>query len=140
MHDARRIVGANGDLVHVDIAGDVEQAAAFGHGEHHQRIGLVLGAEGDAFERIDGNIDLRPAAGADRLADIEIVAFVLLALADDDAAGDADLVELFLHGQHGRVIGGLFVALAPPGGGGNGSALGDTHQLERQAAMQICGP
>jgi len=39
----------------------------------------------------------------------------------------------------GGVVGGLFIALAAPFGGGNGGSLGDAHQFERQAAVQVGG-
>ena len=129
------IAGADGDLLHVDV-GRVEQAAALGHGEDADRIRLVLGAEGRAFERIDGDIDLRALAGADFLADEQHRRFVALALADDDAAVDVDVAEFGAHGLDGGVVGGLLVALAAPVGGGDRGALGDAHQLERQGAVR----
>src|SRR5215470_3585393 len=50
-------VSPAGDLVHVHV-GRVEQSAALGDGEHGQRVGHRLGADGGALQRIDGNVDL----------------------------------------------------------------------------------
>ena len=89
------------------------------------------------LERIDGDIDFRPLPVADRLADEQIIAFVLFAFTDDDAAGNRDAVEFLLHGEHGRVVGGLLIALAAPFASSNSSALGDADEFQRQSAMQI---
>ena len=48
----------DGDLVHID-GGHLQQAAALGDGKHRERIGKRLGAQGRAFHRIDGKIDLK---------------------------------------------------------------------------------
>ena len=110
--DAVGIAGTDGDLVHVHV-GRIEQAAALGNGQHGQRIGHRLGADGGALQRIDGDVDLGAVAGADLLADVEHRALVHLAFADDDAAPDVDLGQLLAHGIDGGAVGGLLVAPAP---------------------------
>src|SRR5690606_24082592 len=122
VHGAGRVAGADGDLVHVDV-GRVQQAATLGHGQHTYRVGLVLGAEGRAFQRVDGDIHLRTIAGPDRLADVEHRRLVPLALADDDPAIDVDALELRPHGFDSSGVGGLLVALAAPSGSGGGGPL-----------------
>src|SRR5690606_4702464 len=41
------------------------------------------------------------------------------------------------HGAYGCLVGGLFVALAPPFGSGNGGAFGDAHHFQREGAVQM---
>jgi hypothetical protein len=73
-------------------------------------VRLVLGAERRAFERIERDIDVRPVAGADFLADIEHRRFVALALADHDRAPDGQPVQLRPHCIDRHLIGRLLVA------------------------------
>ena len=53
-----------------------------------ERVGPAGGADRRAFERIEGDIDLR-TAGADLFADIKHRRFVALAFADHNRAVDA---------------------------------------------------
>ena len=45
------------------------------------------------------------------------------------------LVELAPHGVDGGLVGGLLVAAAAQPGGGDGRALRDAHELQRQDAL-----
>src|SRR6186713_909133 len=88
-------------LLHVEIR-RVQQTALGGGGEHGDRIRCAGRAQVGAFERIDGDVDLRQVAHpmrrlADALADVEHRRFVTLALADDDGAVDRDLIERLAH-------------------------------------------
>src|SRR5262249_26597868 len=123
IQDALRVAGPDGDLVHVHV-GRIEQPASLGDGEHSQRVGHGLGADGGALQRIDGNIDLGTVANAQLLADVEHGTFVHLAFADHHAAFDVNLGELLAHGIDGGLVGGLLVATAPETGGGDGGGLG----------------
>ena len=59
------IAGADGELVHIDV-GRVEQAALLGDGEHGERVGAGLGGDRRAFERVEGDVDLRARCPAPR--------------------------------------------------------------------------
>ena len=132
--DARGIAGADGDLVHVDV-GRVEQRAGLRHRHHRDRARHVLGAQRRAFQRIDGDVDLRARRRAHPLADEQHRRLVALALADDDRAVDGQAVEFAAHRVDGGLVGGLLVAAAAQARGGDGGALGDAHEFERQNAL-----
>ena len=81
---------ADDDLFHVAV-GRVQQAAAFGGGQHRDGAGRAGGAQVGAFQGIDGDIDFGNFGavgklGADFFADVEHGRFVALAFADDDGA------------------------------------------------------
>ena len=132
--DAGRIAGPDGDLLHIHVW-RIQQSAALGHGEHADRIGLVLGAQCRALQRIDCDIDLGAIAGADFLADVEHRRLVALALADDDAAFDVHIAHLAAHRLDGGGVGCLLVAFAAPAGRGNRRRLGNAHQLQREGTI-----
>ena len=119
LDDARRQAGADGDLVHVGV-GRVEEAAMRRHGDAGDGVGPALGADRGALERIEGDVDLGPAAGADLLADVEHRRLVALALADHDRAVDVEHVQRLAHGVDGGLVGGLLVAVADQPGAGQG--------------------
>src|SRR4029077_18559219 len=81
------VTWSDGDLVHIE-GRHLQQAAALGDGHDGKRVGESLGGESRAFNRIDGDIDLKPrtCAGADRLANIKKRRLALLSLAHDDDA------------------------------------------------------
>ncbi|MGY2995819.1 hypothetical protein ACVWWD_004626 [Mesorhizobium sp. URHB0026] len=116
------------DLVHVDV-GREQQAALLGDRDHGERVRQVLGADRRAFERIKRDIDRRPFAGPDLLADIEHRRLVPLALADHHRALDGEAVELLAHGIDGDLVGSLFVAAAAQPGGRDRGPFGDAHQF-----------
>ena len=129
--EAVRVAAPDSDLFHVDV-GHLEEAAAGRHGNDRQRVRQVLGAQGRAFQRHGGDVDLRAVESTDLLADIEMVDGILSALADDDGTVDRQVIELALHGVDGGKIGGALIAAAPHTGGGHRGALGDPDQLDGQ--------
>src|SRR2546422_8608440 len=94
--------GADDYFFHVAV-GSVEQASAFGGGEHGDGSGGSSGAEVGAFERIDGDVDFGNLGaigkfGADFFADVEHGRLVSLALADDDGAAHGNGLHGLPHG------------------------------------------
>ena len=138
--DALRIAGADRDLVHIDV-GRVQQRAVLGHGERGDGARHVLGAQRRAFERIDGDVDLRARLGADLLADEQHRRLVHLALADHDRAVDRQLVEFAPHGVDRGLIGFLFGAAPAQPRRRDRGALGHAHDLDREDALKhrACG-
>ena len=131
---ARGIARADGDLVHVDV-GRVEQRAGLRHRHHGDRARHVLGAQRRAFQRIDGDVDLRTGGRAHALADEQHRRLVALALADHDRSVDGQAVEFAAHRIDGGLVGGLLVAPPAQARGRNRGALGDAHEFERQNAL-----
>ena len=129
------IARADGDLVHVAV-GRVQQRAGVRHGDGGDRARHVLGAERRAFQRIDGDVDLGAALGADLLADEQHRRFVDLALADHHRAVDRQLVELAPHGVDRGLVGGLVLAAAAQPRRRHRRALGHAHDLEGENALQ----
>ena len=76
-----------------------------------------------------------PVPVADLLADEEHRRLVALALADHDGAVDRQPVELAAHGVDRRLVGRLLVAAAAQPRRGDGGALGDAHEFQRQDAL-----
>ena len=107
-----------------------------GYRDRGDGAGHVLGAQRRALQRIDRNVDLEPAFGADLLADEQHRRFVHLAFADHDRAVDRQLVELAPHGVDRGLVGGLFVAAAAQPRRIDRRALGHAHDLERENALQ----
>ena len=132
---ALRIAGADGDLVHVDV-GRVEERAAFRHRHHGDGARHVLGAQRRALQRIERDVDLRAAAGADLLADEQHRRLVALALADDDGAVDRQIVQFAAHGVDRCLVGRLLVAAAAQPRRRHRSALGDPCHLQRESAVE----
>ncbi len=129
------VAGADRDLLHVDV-GRMQQRAAIGHRHGRDRARHVLGAQRGAFERVDGDIDLRTGIDADLLADEQHRRLVALALADHDGALDRQLVELAPHGVDRGLVGRLLVAMAAQPRRRHRRALGHAHDLEREDALQ----
>ena len=126
------------------MSGACKQAAALGDGEYRERVRHRLGADRRAFERIDGDVDLRPVAVADLLADVEHRRFVHLALADDDRAAHGYAAELAAHGIDGSLVGGLLVSSASEARSGDRGRLGhpcdleNEHPIEPMLAVVLC--
>ena len=123
-------------LLHVRVGG-VGQPALFRGGEHGDRPGLAVGDEVGALERVDRDVDrrhVRPAAvpPSDLLADVEHRGFVALALADDDATGEVDLVHRPAHGLGGQLVRAVPIAATHRPCRGDGRLLGDPDHLERE--------
>ncbi len=110
----------------------MQQAAALGGGEHRDGAGGAGGAEVGALQRIDRDVDLQGRAvalvGADLLADVEHRRLVALALADDDAAGHRQRVELGAHRLHRHLVGAVTVAVAHGVGGRDRGFFGDADE------------
>ena len=129
------VAGTDRDLLHVDV-GRVQQRAAIGHRHGRDRARHVLGAQRGAFQRIDGDIDLRAGIEPDLLADEQHRRLVALALADHDGAFDRQLVELAPHRVDRGLVGRLFLAMAAQPRRRHRGALRHPHDLERQNALE----
>src|SRR5205823_2411947 len=97
--------------------------------------GLAERRQPRALERVDGDVDLGPLAGADLLAVVEHRRLVLLALADHDDTAHLDAVEDGAHRVDRRLVGRLLLAAADPASGGHRTGLGDADELERDVAI-----
>ena len=127
--------GPDDELVHVERGPRVEQRAALGDGDDGDGAVATAGDEGGAVDGVDGDLRDGLDAGADELAVVEHGRVVLLALADDDAAGEVDVHERLAHGSHRGAVGGYLVALAEPSRGGDRGGLGDADHLEGEVAV-----
>src|SRR3546814_1567449 len=89
--------------------GRIEEAALLGDGEDGERVGPGLGGYGGALQRIERDVDARPAMIrlADLLADIEHRRLVPLTFADDDRAVEIELVQRLTHRLDRGGVGGL---------------------------------
>src|SRR5258708_6225841 len=87
------------------------------------------------FERVDRDIDLGADALADLLADVEHRRLVALALADDDAPVERDLVHRLAHCFHGRPVGLVVISVTHPVRGGDRRGLGDADKLQTRCAF-----
>ena len=132
-------------LLEVRVGG-VEQAAALGRREDGDRVGLAVGDEVRALERIDGDVDRgRRLAGldalsADLLADVQHRRLVALALADDDRAGHVDLVHRPAHRLDRGPVGVVLGAAAHVASGGDRRGLRDPDHLEREQRLHGAVP
>ena len=135
LDDALVVTGTDRDLLHVDV-GRMQQRAAIGHRHGRDRARHVLGAQRGAFERIDGDIDLRAGVHADLLADEQHRRLVALALADHDGAFDRQLVELAAHRVDRGLVGLFLLAVAAQPCRRHRRALRHPHDLERQNALE----
>ena len=129
-------VVAAGDLLHVDARARVEHRAALRQRDHRQRVGLSLGGQRRALERIDRHVDLGRRAVADALAVVEHRRLVLLALADHDGAVHLHAVEHEPHRVDRGLVGALLVAHADEPRRGERRGLGRAHELEGQVAVR----
>ena len=77
-------------------------------------FGMPVRAQARALERVDGDVDLRRRAVADRLAVVEHRRLVLLALADHHDAVHVDRVQHGVHAVDGGLVGRLLVAACRP--------------------------
>ncbi len=103
-------------LLHVRVGG-VGQAALLGRGEDGDRARLAVGDEVRPLERVDRDVDRQHVAPsalapADLLADVEHRRLVALPLADDDPAGELDLVHRPAHCLDGGPVGAVLLAAA----------------------------
>ena len=112
-----------------------------GRREHRDRIGGTGRAQIRAFERIDGNVDLRKSrhggtaqrvSQPDFFADVEHRRLVALAFTDDDRSVDRHRVHDLPHGFDSHLIGFVAVALAHRVRAGDGRLLDDAQELERK--------
>ena len=126
--------GPDAQLLEVRVRG-VDQAARLGRGEDRDRAGLAVGDEVGALERIDRDVDRGQSVASgvrapDLLADVEHRRLVALALADDDRAGELDLVHRPAHGLDRGRVGLVLVAAAHEPGRSDRGRLGDADHLE----------
>ena len=122
-------VGSTGQLLHVDGGTRIEHRAPRRDREGGEGIGLALGRQRGALERIDGDVDGR-SAGADLLADVEHGRLVLLALADHHDPADGAGLERVAHGIDGGFVGEVLVTPAKPARGGDGTGLRDAGEVK----------
>ena len=123
------------------VSGAWIEAALLRRGEDRDRAGLAVGDEVRALERVDGDVDLgdvrrsgrRPPA--DLLADVEHRRLVALALADDDRAGELDLVHRPAHRLDRGAVGVVLLAAAHEARGRERRRLGDPDHLEREQLL-----
>ena len=130
------------ELLEVGVGG-VGQAALLGRGEDGDRVRLAVGDEVRALERVDGDVDLGDVvvvAPADLLADVEHRRLVPLALADDDRAGELDLVHRPAHRLGRRQVGLVLLAATHEPGAGERGGLGHADHLEREQLFQSVPP
>ena len=123
-------------LVQVGVRG-VDQAARLGRGEDRDGVGLPVGDEVRALERVDRDVDVGPGVApapcpADLLADVEHRRLVALAFADDDRAGELDLVHRPAHGLDRGLVGAVVIPATHVARGCDGRGLGDADHLERE--------
>ena len=135
---------ADAQLLQVRVRG-VDQAARLGRGEDGDRVGLAVGDEVRALERVDRDVDRRArrrgrARPADLLADVEHRRLVALALADDDRAGDLDLVHRPAHRLGRGAVGPVPVAAAHEARRRDRRRLGDADHLEREQLFHLAVP
>ncbi len=136
IHHAFRQAAAHRDFFHVDVR-RVQEPARFGHGDHRQRIDAAMRADGRAFQRVERDVDLRPAARriADFFADIQHGRLVALAFADDYRAVDGQPVKRLAHGVDRCLVGGLLIAAPHPARRRQRRRFGDAHGFERKVAL-----
>ena len=132
-----RIARPDRQLLHVDV-GRVEQPALLGDREHGERVRPGLGGDRRPLERVEGDVDLRPAAlrRADLLADIEHRRLVALALADHHRAVHLERVERRPHRLDGGMVGGLLVAPADQLRRRDRRRFGHPHHLQHQHPVE----
>src|SRR5438132_12302340 len=127
-------LGADDELLHVwDVR--VVHGAALGQRDRRDAAGKSARHEARAVDGIDGDVDLGRAAVAHLLAYVEHRRFVLLPLADDDEPGHVDEAEAAAHGVDRRLVSCLLLVAPHEARCSQRSTLGDTHQLERQVAV-----
>ena len=129
----------DGDLLHVERGAGKEHRSPLGDGDDGDRAGNAEGREAGALERVDGDVDLRPEAGADPLAVEEHRRLVLLALADHDDALHRDGVDHPSHQVDGGTVGGVLVAATDPAGCSHRGRLRHPDELEGEVAIGDSG-
>src|SRR5262249_60698080 len=85
--------GLDAELVYVYVRG-VEHPAAFGRGQHRNRVGRSRGAQVRAFERVNGDVNFGIAVGVTvfrahpyAFADVEHRSFVALERSEERRVG-----------------------------------------------------
>ena len=135
--DLARRHRADAQLLQVRV-GRVGQAAGLGRREDRDRAGLAVGDEVRALERVDRDVDPRDVvtiagvAAADPLADVQHRRLVALALADDDPAGEVDLVHRPAHRLGRRRVGAILLAASHEPRRLDRGRLSDPDHLERE--------
>lgn len=127
--------GAGGDLLHVGVGAN-SSAPRGAMAMVVSALGLLAAHRFVPSSGSTGDVDLFPAT-AQLLADVQHGGLVALALADDDAAREVDLVERLAHGGRGRLVGRHLVALAVPGSAGDGRLLGDGEDFHDSCGMHV---
>jgi hypothetical protein len=114
----------------------MQQRAALGDGDYRDGAGHVLGAQGGALARVDGNVEARAISGSNLLANEQHRCFVPLALTDHDLAIDRQLSEFPSHGIDGRLVGTDFIAAPAQTRCGYRGPLRHPHDLHAQDAFE----
>ena len=119
------------------------ETTGFRRGEDRDRTGLAVCDEVRALERIDGDVDAWDvvpigAPAADALADVQHRRLVALALADDDPAGEVDLVHRLAHRLGGGLIGAIALAASHEPRRLDGGGLGDPDHLKSKQLLHQC--
>ena len=107
----------------------MEKVSVIGHGDHGQRVGSAVGANRRPFQRIQGDVHLRPA-GTDLLTDIEHRRLIALPFANDDSAIDGKGIEGTAHRIHRRLVRRLFIASPGELGTAQSRRLGNTNSFQ----------
>ena len=137
VHVAGR-AGSHAQLLEIRVGG-VEQAALLGGREDRDRVGLAVGDQVRALERVDRDVDghVVRAAGAHRLADPEHGRLVPLPLADDDGAAHLDLVHGPAHRLGGGAVRFVLLASAHEARRSQRRSLGDAHHLQGEQRLHV---
>ena len=113
----------------------MQQRAAWGHGNHGQRVRHVFGGQRGAFQGVQRDIHRRAFAGANLFADVEHRGLVTLAFADHHDTRDVEKVQLVAHGVDGGLIGGLFIAASNQFSRSQGRRLGHAGKAQRKKTV-----
>lgn len=116
----RRTRGIRDQLLHVVSRPDVIEGAARSHSEYRDRSGQVLGGQPGAVHRVDGDVDSRPATGAEPLPEVKHGGFVLLPFTDQYEPVDLDACQRVPQGDDGDAVHLVFVPRAEEIHGGEG--------------------
>ena len=96
---------------------------------------MPLRGQGRAFERVDGDVHLG-ATTADFFTDVQHRSLILLTLTNHNFAADRAGLQGVAHRIDGGAVGRNLVAPTEPAGGGDGTSLSDTSQIESKRGRE----